>query len=98
MQQVSAKTVANFIKEGQFKLKLGFIYCLCSGVSLILFAVIFFVLGLNLSKGMALYGIAMLLYYKFSFNYTRKGQHYQPFLMNKLALLYETVRFRAAEL
>jgi hypothetical protein len=93
----TAKIAANFIDEEQFKLKLGFTYCLCTGFSFIAIIVIFFVFNLNASKSAALYGITMLLYYKFWFNYTKKGQHYQPFFLNKLAALYETVRMKAAE-
>ncbi|MDR0666745.1 MAG: hypothetical protein LBF71_04950 [Campylobacteraceae bacterium] len=98
MNTLNTKTAKEFIEEGQFMLKLPFFpYAVMTIPS---FTIIGFLFVINSSfvAVASLYALGMLLYYKFIFSYTKKGQHYQSFVMQKLVSLFETVRLKSQKL
>jgi hypothetical protein len=95
--QNNSKTAHTFIEEGQFNLKLPFTYTLLTGVSFVLLIVIFYFIGMEIGKGLATYGVCMMLYYKFVFKFTKKGQQFQPYFINKLENLSEKIRLKSCE-
>jgi hypothetical protein len=93
----TSKTAHTFIEEGQFNLKLPFTYALLSGASFVLLFIIFYFMSMEIGKGLATYSVCMMLYYKFIFKFTKKGQQFQPYFINKLETLSEKIRLKSCE-
>lgn len=93
-ERIRKENILNIINKEQYKLKLGIVYLVASGFNFCMLAVSyllyksnikFFSLDFSLDVVITIYIIAMILYYKFSFNLTKDGHHLRAFVFRILA-------------
>lgn len=89
-ERIRKENILNIINKEQYKLKLGIVYLVASGFNFCMLAVSYLLYKSNikffsLDVVITIYIIAMILYYKFSFNLTKDGHHLRAFLFRILA-------------
>lgn len=75
-------SIIQTLYKDQFRLKLGIVYLFCSGFNVLAIIIAYLLIGTySLEKIIMMYLVAMLLYYKFGFKYTKDGGFYRVFLL-----------------
>lgn len=90
----SKYTLDDILEKEQFKIKLNVRYFLFSGSNLTALALAYFFSSSNLTFSCS-YIFLALIAYKFLFNLTKDGKHYQPFLIKKYVNLMKEIRIRS---
>ncbi|QKF93199.1 hypothetical protein [Campylobacter sp. CCUG 57310] len=88
-ERIHKENILNIINKEQYKLKLGIVYLVASGFNFCMLGVSYLLYKsdirfFTLDVVITIYIIAMILYYKFSFNLTKDGHHLRAFLFRIL--------------
>ena len=87
--ELRKKRILNIIYKEQYRLKLGVVYLVCTGFN-ILALLIFYLIhksGLAFDFTALIYMATITIYYKFVFNLTRDGRHFDSFVLKFLSEL-----------
>lgn len=87
-------TLDDILEKEQFKIKLNVRYFLFSGSNLTALVFAYLIGSSNLTF-CCIYIFSALVAYKFLFNLTKDGKHYQPLLIRKYANLMKELRSRS---
>ena len=82
-EQIRKEKILNIVNKDQYRLKLGIVYLFTSGFNLIAMIVtylLYITIGYSLDIAFTLYLISIIFYYKYWFNYTKDGRHFDGFV------------------
>ncbi|MBE7358753.1 hypothetical protein [Campylobacter sputorum] len=86
-EQRRKEKLLNIVNKEQYRLKLGIVYLFTSGFNLIAMIVTYLLYklsGYSLDIVITLYLISIIFYYKYWFNYTKDGKHFDGFVFRSL--------------